>query len=400
MSRENISVVPHDVCCGCKACGDACPKSCITYLKDSEGFLYPSVNDLECIHCGLCAKACPVISQKKHEEADIVYAALAPDKQMTARSSSGGIFPILALDILSKNGKVWGAAFCENLQLRHICITTKEELPKLQKSKYIQSDCSGVYKQIKRDLRAGIQTLFCGTPCQCGALLNYLGSQPDNLLIVDFVCHGVPSQDLFDKSIDWFERKNAAKVTAFEFRCKEHRSGNSRAFKLSYDKQGTHKEWVGLYYDFPYYYGFNKYFTLRPSCYQCRFSTLARCSDITLGDFWGIEKFTSEFDLRRGVSQLLCNTEKGTQMLNAILQNNNVKYMELPVQYAVNNNAGLTKPTNLSAKRDAFYQALSQQGFDYVAEVYLKSSTRWLQSCYFLLPLEVRNLIKKILNRQ
>ena len=188
-------------CCGCSACADVCPMSCITYVKNKHGFLVPKVEQILCVNCGLCTKVCPVIKPQTNQLNDIkVYSAYNKSAEIRTEGSSGSLFYTLAEDTINSGGIVYGAAFVENMKLRHISAESLYELKPLMKSKYLQSDVTGVYKQVKYNLGLGRRVLFVGTPCQCNALYKSLGSRPhDNLLLVDFICHGVPSQDLFDK---------------------------------------------------------------------------------------------------------------------------------------------------------------------------------------------------------
>ena len=217
LNSKSIDILQSQDCCGCAACVDTCPQKCISMRKMQDGFMYPVIDGSVCNNCGLCAKKCPSLSPSMNLPQATASSVYAKSIAQRDSGSSGGVFGILAEFVLNEGGKVWGAAFDEKLYLVHKCALHEKELAPLLKSKYIQSDLSGVYRQVLQDLKIGRFTLFCGTPCQCNALKNYVGSHTDKLLLVDFVCHGVPSQDLFDKTIDWYEKKYKVRLHLLHF---------------------------------------------------------------------------------------------------------------------------------------------------------------------------------------
>lgn len=298
-------------CTGCYACSDICPKHCIKLSENDRGFVVPVIDALDCIECHLCEKVCPVLSSAVLNPCRSVYCAYNKDEVERHEGSSGSIMLVLARVVLSKGGVVYGAAFDENLQLRHTRATTYEGVIKQSKSKYIQSDLNGVYQLVKQDLKANLPILFVGTPCQTQALYKCVSSfDKKNLILVDFICHGVPSQSLFNQSIAEFERKRDCKVIDFSFR--EKSNNYLRNYKVKYIKNGMLQEEMGREGQFPYYCGYLKYITFRDSCYECRFASSSRASDITLGDFWGMEKLS---DFHKGYSLLYINTKKGQELL-------------------------------------------------------------------------------------
>lgn len=203
---NNINTLAKVECCGCRVCGDICPTKCISFIPDVEGFIYPSANENQCISCGLCISSCPEINQLYNKRCDSCFACYATNTSDREAGSSGGIFGLLAKEIISKGGSVWGAGFNDNLELIHREARTLSDLYILFKSKYIQSNPSSVYVRIKDEIKKGNPCLFSGTPCQCNALRNYVG-EAENLILIEIICHGVPSQYLFDKHIKWIEKK-------------------------------------------------------------------------------------------------------------------------------------------------------------------------------------------------
>lgn len=317
-NSKNISVLACEDCCGCRACGDVCPVNCIWFKEDKEGFFYPTVDETICISCSKCQRVCPELNPAFHEKADTASAAFADSEVVRKAGSSGGLFGLLAQEILSAGGYVYGAAFDDNLKLVHRCASNIDELEPLMKSKYLQSNTSDSFRDALKGISSGRITLFAGTPCQCNAIRNAVSTKNDNLITVEVVCHGVPSQSLFDKTIEWIETHNSCKVRSFSFRSKYKNALHPQAFSYECLKNGKLKTVNGLHYQNPFYFGFQKFITLRPSCYRCKWARPERSADITLGDFWGIEKYNPSLDAKTGISQVIVNTEKGRKIFDSL----------------------------------------------------------------------------------
>lgn len=398
-NKTNISILPHEECCGCRGCGDTCPRGCISFEKNREGFEYPKVEDSKCVSCGLCLNSCPEINQSFHPQAPEVLATFAKDSGHRNAGSSGGIFGLLARIIIAKGGKVWGAAFDENLRLKHVSATTNEELKPLLRSKYIQSDTSGIYKIIAQDVKAGIPTLFSGTPCQCNTVRNITGDT-ELLTTVEVVCHGVPSQDLFDRTITWLEERKGIKIKSFVFRSKYRKALHPQAFTYTYSGGGKESAVNGLHYQFPFYFGFQRYITLRPSCYSCKWAKPTRTADITLGDFWGIEKYDEKLDPKTGISQVILNTDRGKKLFNEITVDQSLWLKSLPIEAAVENNGCLKSPTKLSPVRKHFFESLANEPFDLVVRKFLTPRRKWIFDAYYGLPTYLRKIVRKIMDKR
>lgn len=397
--RNNISTLPKQECCGCRACGDSCPHQCISFVTDKEGFYYPSIDGSACVDCGLCSRICPSLHPHLSSEYPAAtYAAYALDQEKHRAGSSGGLFGIIATSVIEHGGKIWGAAFDSNLKLCHCSAANIQELGPLMKSKYIQSDTTGVYKTIKQDLHNDITTLFVGTPCQCNALKNYIGGNNENLIVVDLVCHGVPSQDMFDKSIRWFEQKHDCSVSGFKFRYKEKRNRSSHIYKIDYSVRGRKKSKIAIYYDFPHYYGFSKYITMRPSCYSCKWAKPYRCSDITIADFWGIEELRPHLDSKEGVSMVLANTNAGKLLIENIKHHLHIE--DAPFDYACKNNGCLQRPTQLKESRMALFGDLQNMNFDEVVKKHLTPRRKFLFDIYYNIPSGVKKIIRAIVGNK
>lgn len=313
----SISVV-GDRCCGCGACAAACPTSCLSMGPDGCGFLHPRY-ETGCVGCGRCARACPVLAIGEEDEAESVMWAKAKDDGLRRRSSSGAVFGLLSGDVLDAGGVVYGAAFADGCRaVRHVRINEARGLDAVMRSKYVQSVIgTDVYEGVERDLREGRHVLFSGVACQCAAVRNYLTlkrAPTDGLLVIEVICHGVPSPMLWAEWLGHVSREAGGEVDGVNFRSKSTGwSTCSVAYYVATEKVRSatnSRDW--------YMRAFLQNAALRQSCLAC---PAKRCcsSDVTLGDFWGIKNFhpdVAEDDL--GVSAVICNTERGVAALDAV----------------------------------------------------------------------------------
>ena len=311
---ENISVLSKEKCFGCGACVSKCPVGAIKMTKNDEGFFEPVVNESLCTRCGLCSGICPALNDIKVEKFSPQY-FLGRSKNLDEcyQSSSGGLFSLLANAVLEKNGVVCGAAFDENAKLKHVIVDKKEDLRLLRGSKYLQSDMNNVYPAIQENLKQNRYVLFCGTPCQVAALRNFLQKQYDNLILVDLVCYGVPSQEAFDEYLVEKFGENQ-KYSAINFRDK--RNGYSMPSFVVKDDNGNDL----LVSDFneSYLQGFGADLFLRKSCGTCPFAKSERVSDITLADYRSVSVSYPKLDYEKGFSSFIINTSKGCDFFNLI----------------------------------------------------------------------------------
>ena len=305
-------------CTGCMACADACPTNCISAAVEKDGFRYTVIDPAACIQCGKCYTVCPIETWEKHESEQQLFAAYAKDSAQRSGGSSGGIFELLASHFLKQGGYVCGAAW-EGTTLKHRIISSEEDLHLLLKSKYLQSDTSGIYNKILALLKDGKHVFFCGTPCQVSALVNMTpNALRDLLFTADIICHGVPSQTVFQAYIETLENKHNGVVSDFSFRVKTNRYKHAHGY--SYNVTRGEKTTVinGIYTNSSYYNAFKNYLIFRDSCYDCQYATLHRVSDITLADFWGIEKYEFRGNVDTGVSMIITNTQRGLDAFSAI----------------------------------------------------------------------------------
>lgn len=359
-------------CTGCKSCADVCNKGCISFKENEEGFFMPVVDTSLCIECHRCEQVCPSLSSKSSATEHHCFAYYHRDEEIRHIGSSGSAFFALAEWTLRQGGSVYAAAMNDDLQLRHTRASTLDEVKQQMKSKYIQSDTSGVYRQVLDDLRSDRQVLFVGTPCQCKALDNLVPMRlRSRLLIADFICHGVPSQRLFNEGIAEYERQHRCKVTAFSFR--EKSENNLRNYGITYNaKDGTMHTKIGELDEIPYCYGFFNHFTKRNSCYACRQRGVERSSDLTLGDFWGLEQLQPHLDdFNKGYSSVITNTEIGTKILSQ-LSNCYIEEVADGVAFVVKRNNAYTRHDNKSLLRSLFFLTRSHLGYSFAERHFLQ----------------------------
>ena len=361
-----ICVDKKEMCCGCSACVNCCPKKCITMKEDREGFLYPEVNRQECTNCGLCEKVCPVLNKTELSGDTRAYAVFACEDGIREKSSSGGVFSLLAEQVLCEGGYVFGCAFDAKLKAEHIGITDYSELKRLQGSKYVQSDLKSSFHTVKQLLEEGKQVLFSGTACQMEGLKKFLGKHYESLLLVDVVCHGVPSPKVWEQYKEYQERIYDAKISGLSFRDKSKGWKDYRVM-LNFENGQTY---VSRSWDDIYMKSFIKNLISRPSCYDCKFRQWHRESDITLGDFWGAEQVLPQWNDDKGISLVLIHSEKGQRMLQSISEKLRIK--EVEKEAAVEKNRSVIAPIVVPKEREKFFAVLNEKGYDAAVQKYVK----------------------------
>lgn len=353
-----------DRCCGCGACAAACPVGAIAFTVDANGFYKPQVKD-HCIQCGACLKACPVEAPPEGEAPRGFYAcAGSPERVMI--SSSGGVFSLLAEAVLDRGGCVFGCGWDADHLPRHMRIESREELKRLYGSKYAQSNMEGIYPQVKQQLKAGKKVLFSGSPCQVAGLRRFLKKNDENLIAVDFICHGVPSAGVLKKHLSELEKKQGAKVKDLTFRDK------SKGWK---ELQLTVRFEDGSEYSRPaaadpYYRAFLGNLSLNKICGECPFNSLPRSADITLGDFWRVEKHHPGFEDNAGVSCVVISSEKGEGLFELVQKNLTV--VKSSQEDIMDGNPFLNGHCTLHKRRGKFFAGLEQKPLDALAEDCLK----------------------------
>lgn len=336
-------------CTGCMACYNACPNGAITIEENLEGFLFPKINEKLCINCNLCDRVCP-INKKNNENIKTPNCyAMAADDTKRKESSSGGIFPVIAENIISEGGYVIGAAFVGN-NVEHIVINNVDDINKLKGSKYIQSEIKDIYKKARTLLNDNKTVLFSGTPCQIAGLYSYLDKKYENLYTIDLICHGVPSEKVYREYIK--EINPCAKTYHSNFRDKTT-GWNNFSITTTVNNKSISKS---IKDDF-YMQAFLKNFALRKSCSECEFANFPKQGDITLGDFWGIKKYRKSLDDNKGTSLVLINNEKGKKLYNLIKNNLKIN-KKVPLKYAIKGNPNLKRASIINENREIFFKNL------------------------------------------
>ena len=306
-----------DTCTGCSSCAQSCPVNAIDMKLNSEGYYIPFVNSDKCIRCLQCEKSCPIITPiLKNKQRPQASAAWNKNETIRQDSSSGGIFSGISEVVLQSGGVVWGAGFDERMSLVYQCVENSDDLHKIRRSKYIQGYVGNAFKQIREQLKSGKKVLFCGTPCHVAGLYAFLkGKDLDNLLAVDFICHGVPSSKLFQNYIHWLENKYKDKIVDFNFR--EKRFGINYNVGTSASFLNIGKKFLYLS-DNSYTLGFCKDKTIHNVCAQCSFRNIQRPADITIGDFHSSKTMYSFMDQYKGISCIIVNSKKGEEILRTM----------------------------------------------------------------------------------
>ena len=354
-------------CSGCSACVGVCPKNCITMAKDEEGFLYPTIDDSKCIDCGLCSRICPINSPLQlKKERPKSYAVISKDEEIRKNSSSGGVFTHIANYVVDNGGVVFGAKFNEKFEVAHDFATDREGIKAFQGSKYVQSKIGDCYIKAKEFLEEGRLVLFSGTPCQIGGLKAFLNKDYDNLITQDLICHGAPSPLAWDKYLEYRRAKANSNIHHVNFRNKKH-GWYGYSVNFSFSKQ---KEYIKNFRKDPYMTAFLKDYCLRPSCYNCAFKGVNRVSDITLADFWGVQKIMPEMHDDKGTSLVLIHSDKGSTILEKIQEQVVVK--EAPFIRAISANPSLIESVREPVKRKQFMLDLQSKDFKFLKKKYLK----------------------------
>lgn len=381
-----IEIKKKKDCCGCSACAEICPKCCIRMQEDEEGFLYPAVDTSICVNCGLCEKVCPVLNQSDEKRPIKVYAAINTDEDIREKSSSGGVFSMLAQKTIEDGGLVFGAKFNKNWDVVHGVSETLDGLSDFRGSKYVQSDIGISFSEAEAFLKKGRKVLFSGTACQIAGLKKFLQMDYENLLTVDVVCHGAPSSKVWREYMRSIE-PDTRKIRRVSFRDKST-GWKDYCFSVKTDNS----EITQKAFDNPYMRGFLGNIYLRPSCYACPAKAGKSESDITLGDFWGISGYHPEMDDDKGTSLVMLNTAKGLKYFSLLRYNN---ICETTFEEAVAGNPSILHSVAIPAQRDRFFRELRRSD-DQIKEIIDNTLNRMRQTFWRRCIFNTKKYLKHI----
>lgn len=353
-NTKYIDITSKEDCCGCTACANTCPNNAITMKADNEGFLYPTIDKSKCIECGMCKNVCPILNKQKFNDFEQkAYLFQNEKEEIRKDSTSGGFFSAISEYVINNNGVVIGASFNENWKVEHTEATTIEEINKFRKSKYVQSNLNNIFKTIKDYLENNKIVCFSGTPCQVSGLKTYLNKDYDNLILIDIMCHSVPSPLYFEKYKKYILNKmNATKILDINFRDKS-RYGYKYSMMTVKTDNGTYSQ--GIDTD-PYLRAFFKDYSVRPSCYNCKFKTQKRVSDITIWDCFNVNEIDKSFDDDKGTTRVLIQSVKGDSIIKKLT---NIRIKEINLDKAVNNVKEMTNSVKFNSERTDFFKDMN-----------------------------------------
>ena len=362
---ETLARGRNSTCTGCSACASVCPGEAVTMRPDGEGFSYPAVDREKCAGCGLCGRVCPALSPLRKEGGETrAYAARNRDEAVRLRSSSGGVFTALALDVIGRGGVVFGARFEDDLSVVLGWTDSAEGLGAFRGSKYVQGTVGSAYRDCRRFLEQGREVLFSGTPCQVQGLKKYLGRDYASLLCADFICHGVPSPALWRRYVEYREGKSASRTAKTAFRRKDD---GWKQYSLSFT-YANDSEYCACHRQDPYMQIFLRDVALRKSCYRCPARLMERPGDITLADFWGIQDVAPEMDDDRGTSLVIVHSERGLAALGGI--SGLCELREVSAADAVRGNPAMLVQPRRPHGRSKVYDDLARLPFEEIIRKY------------------------------
>ncbi len=345
-----IKIINKSNCCGCHSCYNTCYRNAIAMKIDNEGFLYPKIDTTKCINCGLCEAACPIINPLSIDRSPVAYAAINKNDEIRKQSTSGGLFTLFAESVIDKGGVVFGAAFDDNYIVKHCYVETFDELKKFRCSKYVQSAIGTSYKEAKHFLDNGRLVYFSGTPCQIEGLFHFLNKEYPNLITQDIVCHGVPSPKIWE-----LYKKSKGEIKDFSFRDKKTGWINYSIRINGSTHLASNDEYMKV---------FIPGFSIRPSCHNCKFKKINRCSDITLGDLWGANNIVPEMNDNKGLSLLVLNNNKSKKLFDDL--KDKIVFKEIKLDDAIKFNPSYIVSTTKPKKKNEFMSAVCSSNFSQI----------------------------------
>lgn len=381
---ENKFLMKHNKkdCNGCGICTQICPKNAIKMEEDEEGFFYPVIDTEKCIKCNKCLKICSNFNNSTNSSD--AYMAINKDKKELEKSSSGGMYYLLAKEIISRSGVVFGVKYDEKLKPYHSYAETLSGCQEFQGSKYLRSNLKDSFQNVKKFLDEERYVLFTGTPCQCDALKVFLKKEYEKLITCEIICHSNPSYKVFNKYIKTLEDNRNKEIIDVKFRTKKN--GWKNQTPLIIYKDGTDE------FENSYYRAFASGLLGRPSCYDCKFVTLNRVSDFTIGDLWGNKKILPDFeDKDTGMSLLLVNTDKGRNLFDFI--KDDIIYEKIDINEAFKYNHNKNVPMNKN--RNKFFKEMNDgKNVIYLMNKYSKDPLG------LTIKIKLKKIIKKVLKKR
>lgn len=385
-------------CTGCRTCENICPKNCISLVENNEGFLFPYIDFEKCIKCNKCSEHCLIDHEFKFEDEikQKYYLSYNRNKNELMNSSSGGVFYVVAKNIIKNNGIVFGATMDSNMQVLHCSVQTYDELIELLGSKYVQSNVNDTYKKVKKYLLDERYVLYTGTPCQIAGLKMYLHKDYSNLYTIDILCHGVPSQKMFSSHIKWLEHRYNKKIQYFKFRNKHVSKWGD--YHYCYKFTNSNKIHSGNALFDVFFKSFIKEQIFRDSCYSCKYASLHREGDFTIGDFWGVKQYYPDIDTNDGISILIINTNKGNNLFENI--KDNLVYRETKIEWVMKNNHNLSHPASKPIEREKIFNYIETNGYDQWASNYRHSKEYIIRKVSSKIPNLLKTVVKIIIAKK
>jgi len=388
-------------CCGCGACAQSCPKDCIQMQMDADGYYFPEIDKDKCIGCHLCERVCPfehVPVNKEEDKLPFLVAAKSRDDKHVLQASSGGAFGSIVRTLRKDSDWcVWGAAFDDQLQLKYCCSYDESDIAPLYKSKYVQCDLTEAFEVIKQQLEDGKNVCFSGTPCYVAALKNYIGKDQESLFCIDLVCHGVPNQKMFNLYCKEEGERFGSVVKSVQFRYKYKNiwnKWNTRNIMLVTEDGKRH---VQSRYRSTFLRAYYSFLFCRESCHNCVFACPERQGDITIADFWGIEKFYKELDVNKGVSLVQVNTRQGLRVFDSLHEQMDIypidreKYLKLT-------KGAMVQASHQNSNRSGFLKMVRNDTFKNTVDHYIPKQKEWLKiEIARRLSPQFRAMLKKVL---
>lgn len=388
-----IEAVKKCDCTGCQMCGDLCPVKAIRY-EEENGFWYPIVDKSICINCGLCIKKCPVMAQASNaaeKTYPLVYAAWSADEKERKFSTSGGIYFELARKMLCEGGYIVGVQYTEDFKgAEYAVYNDGEGLARIRNSKYFQADARGVYKKVKDLLDGGEKVLFCGTPCQNEAMVNFLGKSYETLVMVDFICLAVNSPKAHKSYVEYLERVKKSQIKYLHFK---HKKNGWNRFGVYAEFENGRSYYKDRYTDLFLRGYLENHLFIRESCEQCRFKSIRHQADLTLGDFWGISPNKKNPNLDFGTSVVICNTPKGEKYLESL--GDSVVLYEESIQNVEKGNMALKHSVSRHINANKFLSELNMKPYDKLLKEY--GSKRSIRTKLTFVKIYVKHYINRVM---